>query len=157
MQKTFLLLELLRFLYACNDSCNLILSIFLVPYVAFLPLFSSLRQDQVTGKRDKEASCIWKAGIHLDVWCKKENKGDNYLETNQKINVYPEFCRNYKGKVRLGKGQVMQIAFTLDSCSYYVKFVVVCKTVISSVLLCDLCNPTYDMEQMSEPHFDGIS
>lgn len=146
----------LWFPYVCNDSRNLILSVFLVPYVAFLPLFCSLRQGKVTKKRDKEASCIWKAGIYLDVWDKKEKEGENYLETNQKINGYPEFCRNYKGKVRLGKGQVMQITFTPDCYFCFVKFVILCKTVISSVLVCDLCKPKHDMKQMAEPHFDGI-
>lgn len=83
-------------------------------------------------------------------------EGEKYLVTNQKLNGYPEFCGNYKGKTRLGKGQVMQIAFTPDSYFYYVKFIL-CKTVISSVLLYDLCNPKHDMKQMAEPHFDGIS
>lgn len=85
-----------------------------------------MRQGKVTKKRDKEASCIWKAGIYLDVWDKKEKEGENYLETNQKINGYPEFCRNYKGKVRLRKGQVMQITFTPDCYFCFVKFVILC-------------------------------
>lgn len=95
--------------------------------------------------------------MHLEVWDKKEKVGENYLETNQKINSYPEFCGNYKGKVRLRKGQAMQKTFTPDSYFSYVKFVDVCKTAISSLLACNLCNPKYDMIKMAEPPFDGIS
>lgn len=43
------------------------------------------------------------------------------MVTNQKLNGYPEFCVNYKGKIRLGKEQAMHIAFTPDSYFYYVK------------------------------------
>lgn len=119
-------------------------------------LYSALRQDQVTRKRDEEASCIWKERICLDVWHKKEKEGESYLAAIQKINGYTEFYGNYKGKVMLGKGQVMQITFKLDSYFWFVEFVVLCKTVISSVLVCDLCNPKHDMKKMAEPHFDSI-
>lgn len=81
---------------------------------------------------------------------KKEKEGENYLETNQKTKGYLEFCGNFKGKVKLRKGQVMLLAFTPNSYFSFVKSVILCRTVISSV--CDLCN---DMKQMAEPHFDG--
>lgn len=49
----------------------------------------------------------------------------------------------------------MLIAFTPNSYFSFVEFVILCRTVISSVLVCYLCNPRHDMKQMAEPHFDG--